>query len=247
MAPKPSGSASRSRSLLPLTPSNFSSQCSKPGPASSCPERTSPVRRVPGDDRLCASATGRRSDAQDVAHRLFPSACGERGDKLLAVGEHFGGELDQRRDRKRAGACRAGPARRRELERADAATPGVAESLDRVEAVWAAPLSRQPGVDEGLPVAVGQGVGKEAGQAVEAVGAQGRERVRARAQGHRQGRHLDAAGEERSVVLEDCGSAGVDRDRSDGAAPEAHLGERAHASSPHFQGPRRSGAAPAPP
>ena len=38
---------------LPLTPSNFSSQCSKPSPApSTWPERTSSVVGIPGDHRL---------------------------------------------------------------------------------------------------------------------------------------------------------------------------------------------------
>src|SRR6202043_1271526 len=111
--------------------------------------------RVPGDDGLGAGAARRGADAEDVAHRLLAMPRGQRRDELGAAREHLGGELDQRSDADVAVARSVYPVAGLELQRAHAAPADVAEPLDRVEVLRAAPLTGQPRVDQRPPVAVG--------------------------------------------------------------------------------------------
>src|SRR5450759_2342928 len=122
---------------------------------------------VPGDDGLCPGAAGGGSDAQDVEHRLLLMAFCERGDELLPAGEHLAGERDELRDLQVVGAGWRGAAGGSELECAHATSTDVAQTLNGVEALRRAPLSGEPGVDQGLTVTVGQAVGQEAGQPVD--------------------------------------------------------------------------------
>ncbi len=125
---------------------------------------------------------------------MFAFALGEGGEQFRAVGQDVVGELDERGDVEVVHAGGGGSAGGAELQRADAAGTDVAEPFHGVGAAGSAALAGQPGVNERVPVAVGQRVGEQAGQPVEAVGIQAGETVAAPGfERHLQRGDLDAA------------------------------------------------------
>ena len=138
----PSGSARTSLSLLPCTPSNFSSQYSKPGPASICPERTDAGERVPGDDRLGACPAGGGADAQDVPHGFSTRAVRRAMRRAPRWRSAPPRRADERGDLDVFVAVRSRAGRGGELQRTHAAPADVAEPLDRVEALRASAPGR---------------------------------------------------------------------------------------------------------
>src|ERR1700740_3196768 len=104
--------------------------------------------RVPGDDGLGARAPSRGADAQNLLEPLVALARRERGAQRVAVRKHFGGERHQRIDPDPGRAAQRGTERRGVLESAHAAYADVAEPLDGTEALGAAALRREPGIDQ---------------------------------------------------------------------------------------------------
>ncbi len=165
---------------------------------------------------------------------LFLVGVFEQGHELGSLGQDFGGQCHQAADVDvAADAGRAGTNGRGELQGAHAARALVTEPFDGVEAGRGAPLRGQPRVDQCVAVAVGKGVGQQAGEATEGLVGKGRERVGICPQGHSDGRDLNATSGEGRVVLEDGGVAAVlERYCPDDAPPEAHRCHRAHGLSP---------------
>lgn len=113
-------------------------------------------RRVPGDHRLGPSAAGRHPDTEDLEQPLFLVSAIQRGSEAFALGEDLGSELDQLPDldvlvTPQFGAiCR----RWRELKGSGPTRAYVTEPLDRACAIRSPSLSRQPGVDQRVPIFV---------------------------------------------------------------------------------------------
>src|SRR5690606_21423209 len=76
----------------------------------------------------------------------------------VALSKYLGGEVDELVERELGGFVRARTLRRRELERAHAALAGVAQALDRVEAITRTALRRQPRIDQGIAELIRQAV-----------------------------------------------------------------------------------------
>ena len=187
------------------TPSNLSSQCSKPSGTSPWPERTAFVARIPRDHGLRAGAA--RADVptrQDVHQRGLRASVGERGHQLGALGQHAPRRARRARRARISPAAHLFAASGHELQRAHAARADVAEPFDRVEALRRAALGGEPDVDERTAEAVRQGIREHPRQAreswpVESVG----KGVGLPPQGHRERRGPRPAARERGVVLED--------------------------------------------
>ena len=156
---------------------------------------------IPGDDGLRSGAARRGADSQDVLQGPLPAGRREGAFKSRTPGEDFAGEFDERCDIDGCGPVRRTPGGE-ELERTHAARSDVAEAFDGVEIARVASLSGEPGIDERIAEAVGEGVREEARQAVEGLPGQRRKRVDLARQPHGERRHLPAAGYEGRVVLE---------------------------------------------
>lgn len=135
MVPYPCGSSS-SLSLLPETPSNFSSRIETLA-GRGLSRAHFVAGRVPGDHRLGPGSAGDRADAQDVAQRFPFTGVVKISLEIVAMGQHFAGHAQQRIDFDRRGLAlaRARPQHRCILQRTHAAPAGIAKALHRVGAL----------------------------------------------------------------------------------------------------------------
>ena len=215
--------SSSSLSLLRETPSNLSSQCWKPGPASTCPERTSFVW---GFQAMTALALARRRRFRRSGDRGSPVRV--RPPRTRPSRARGSSEPPTQGRRGRRSRCRRWPVEALYAgsnSGAHAPPPDVTEALDRVEASGARPCwqaTRRSGRSR-----IGRAVSRRKGPGGrESSRGSARKSVRLGPQGHDDRRKRDAASRERGAVLEGCDRlSALDRDRSDPASPQVDRGD----------------------